>query len=212
MLRKTLIVGSILMAAGPVFAQNLLVNPGFDDPDQLTGWTCDETSGVASWSSQDSLGSMISGSMEHNVAASYNNATVKCSQCVPVSELWTYVTSGWHFWPDDLDVEQYGSVRWSLVFYSDIDCAPASILGFPPPTIGSRPPLALDTWHLLVSDEFIAPAGSLSAEIGVITWQNTADEAVRTRLDDLDFSTTTLFRDGFETGDLTAWSASDDVG
>jgi len=207
MLRKTLIIGLLLIASGSVFAQNLMVNPGFDNADLLTGWTCDETSGAASWSLLDSLGSLDSGSMEHNVAAPYNNATVKCSQCVPVSELWTYVMSGWHFWPDAA-VEQNGSVRWSLVFYSDTDCTPSSILGYPSATIGSRPPLALDTWHHLVSDEFMAPAGSLSAGIGVITWQNIADEAVRTHLDDLDFSTTTLFRDGFETGDLSEWSAS----
>ena len=206
MLRKTLIVGSLLMAAGSVFAQNLLVNPGFDNSDLLAGWTCDETSGVASWNSHDSLGSSGSGSMQHDVAAPYINATVKCSQCVPVSELWTYVVSGWHFWPDDIDVEQIGSVRWSLKFYSDTDCT--SMLGFVPATSGSRPPLALETWHHLVSDEFMAPAGSLSARVGVLTWQNNADESVRARLDDLDFSTTTVFRDGFETGNLTAWSAS----
>jgi hypothetical protein len=209
MLRKTLIVGSLLMAAGPVFAQNLLVNPGFDDPDQLTGWTCESNYGQASWSPIDSLGLAGSGSMQHDVAAAlFNNETVVCRQCVPVSELWTYVMSGWHFWPDDPNVAQNGSVRWSMVFYSDTDCAPSSILGFPPATIGSRPPLALDTWHHLVSDEIMAPAGSLSARIGVVTWQNIADEPVRARLDDLDFSTTTVFRDGFETGNLTEWSAS----
>ena len=210
MLRNTLIIGLLLIASGSVFAQNLLVNPGFDNADLLTGWTCDSNYGQASWSPIDSLGLAGSGSMQHDVAAAlFNNETVVCRQCVPVSELWTYVMSGWHFWPDDdPDVAHSGSVRWSLGFFSDTDCTPSSSVGFVPATIGSRPPLALNTWHHLVSDEFMAPAGSLSARIGVITWQNIADEPVRARLDDLDFSTTTLFRDGFETGNLTEWSAS----
>jgi len=206
MLRKTLIIGSLLMAAGPVFSQNLLVNPGFDEPDQLTGWTCVETFGVASWSAIDSLGLAGSGSMQHDVAAAFDGRYVACRQCVPVSELWTYVMSGWHFWPDDPDVTQFGSVRWAFGFYNDIACT--SSLGVSTLKIGSRPPLALATWHQLVTDEVMAPAGSISAWVSFFTYQNTADEPVRTRLDDLDFSTTTLFQDGFETGDLSEWSAS----
>ena len=48
----------------------------------------------------------------------------------------------------------------------------------------------------------------MSAKVFVFTWQDLANEPVRARLDDLEFSTTTLFRDGFETGDLTEWSGS----
>ena len=74
--------------------------------------------------------------------------------------------------------------------------------------VGSRPPLALGTWHHLVTDEVMAPAGSVSARIWVHTWQNFAFQPVRAGLDDLDFSATTLFQDGFETGSLTEWSTS----
>ena len=204
MLRKTLIIGSLLMAAGPVFAQNLLVNPGFDNPDLLTGWTCDSNYGQASWSPIDSLGLAGSGSMQHNVAAPIINQTVKCSQCVPVSELWTYVMSGWYFWPDDPDVSQIGSSRWSFTFYSDTDCTAS--LSVSTTRASFQPPL--DTWRHQATDEIMAPAGSLSARIHVLTWQDLANEPVRARLDDLDFSATTLFQDGFETGNLTAWSAS----
>ena len=111
MFRETSIIGSLLMAAGSVFAQNLLVNPGFDNSDVLAGWTCDSNYGQASWSPIDSLGSAGSGSMQHYVAATFNNETVKCSQCVPVSELWTYVMSGWHFWPDDPDVSLLNTIN-----------------------------------------------------------------------------------------------------
>jgi len=204
MLRRTLIVGALLMAAGSVFAQNLLENPGFDNTDVLAGWTCTMTHGQPSWSSHDSLGSADSGSMEHYVAATSDNQTVSCWQCVPVSELWPYVMSGWYFWPDDSDVSQIGTSRWSFGFYSDIDCTQP--LGGSTTKVGFHP--ALETWYHLVTDEATAPAGSVSAKVFVFTWQDLANQPVRARLDDLDFSTTTLFRDGFETGDLTEWSAS----
>ena len=142
--------------------------------------------------------------MQHHVAATDSNKTVACWQCVPVTELRTYVMSGWYFWPDDPDVSQIGSSRWSFAFYSDTDCT--SALGVSTTGWSFQPPL--DTWRHLVTDEIMAPAGSLSARIDVLTWQDLANEPVRARLDDLDFSTTTLFRDGFETGNLTEWSAS----
>jgi hypothetical protein len=123
---------------------------------------------------------------------------------VPVSELWTYVMSGWYLWPDDPDVTQIGTSRWSFVFYSGIDCTEP--LGSSTTKVGFHP--ALDTWYHLVTDEVTAPAGSMSATVYLFTWQDLANEPVRARLDDLDFSVVPLFRDGFETGNLTAWSSS----
>jgi len=40
-------------------------------------------------------------------------------------------------------------------------------------------------------------------EVYVYTFQEVAFQPVRARIDDLDFSVAVLFRDGFETGDLT---------
>ncbi len=60
----------------------------------------------------------------------------------------------------------------------------------------------------LESDESIAPTGALSAMVYVFTWQNLTGQPVRARLDDLDFSTTTLFRDGFESGGTGEWSSA----
>jgi len=54
----------------------------------------------------------------------------------------------------------------------------------------------------------MAPAGSMSAEVYVYTFQEVAFQPVRARIDDLDFSVAVVFRDGFETGDLGEWSAS----
>jgi hypothetical protein len=201
-MRKTVfIIGSLVLAAGQVFAQNLLVNPGFDDPDQLQGWTCTMTDGQATWSADDRLGSPDSGSMEHNVAATSNNQTMRCHQCVPVSELWTFAASARYLWPDDNDVSQLGTTRLSFDFFSDASCTAYISSG----DVAVGQPI-LDTWLHLRSNEAAAPAGAMSAMMYVYTWQNLADEPVRARLDDLDFSTTTIFLDGFESGDTTAWS------
>jgi len=170
MVRSTIIVAVAILITVPALAQNLLVNPGFDVADQLNGWTCTTSYGVASWSSEDRLGSSESGSLVHDVTAALNNKTVWCVQCVPVNELWSYVASGWYYWPDDPDVSQTGSSRWTVYYYSDI--------------------------------------GAMSALVYFITWQNTANEPVRARIDDLEFSTTTLFRDDFESGGVDGWSFS----
>ena len=84
MVRSTLCLAIAVIVTAPVSAQNLLDNPGFDVPDQLTGWTCTTTSGVASWSTEDRMGSPTSGSMQHDVSADVDDQWLRCSQCVPV--------------------------------------------------------------------------------------------------------------------------------
>ncbi len=203
MVRSTIIVTIAVLIASPALAQNLLVNPGFDVADQLDGWTCRTTYGTALWSPEDQLGSVGSGSMEHEVSATSDSQSVRCSQCVPVDELWEYVVSAWFFWPDDPDVSQLGSTRISFQFYSDANCTTTLPVG----EVQIGHPI-LDTWLHLVSDAVIAPAGAASAGVFVFTWQNLANEPVRARLDDLDFSIAPIFRDGFESGGVDAWSDS----
>ena len=203
MVRSTIVISIAIMITSPALAQNLLVNPGFDVPDQLNGWTCTTTDGIAYWSPDDRLGSAGSGSMEHEVSGTSDDDRVRCSQCVPIDEYLPYVASAWFFWPDDPDVSQVGSTRITFQFYSETDCSvPLSggvgRVGYP----------ILDTWLHLVTVELTAPTGAMSAGVFVFTWQDLANEPVRARLDDIDFSTTSLFRDGFESGDVDAWSFS----
>ncbi len=200
MFKNAWIIVALLMVSASAFAQNILVNPGFDVSDQLTDWTCTSTHGLASWDSEDRQGSADSGSMEHNVTADSDNGLLSCTQCLPVQELWSYVLSGWFFWPNDPDVSQQGSPRISFNFFENVDCSGGVFYG----------PLAMefptyDTWRPIQTTESIAPAGSQSALVYFITWQDLADQWVRARYDDLDFSATTLFRDGFESGSLDAW-------
>jgi elongation factor P--beta-lysine ligase len=101
-------------------------------------------------------------------------------------------------------VTQVGWSGWSIRFFSDTLCN--SYLGVQTTKVARNP--ALDTWHQLVIDEVMAPAGSMSAEVYVYTVQEFAFQPVRARIDDLVFSVAGLFRDGFETGDLTEWSSS----
>ena len=192
-----------LVVANPAIGQNLLVNPSFDDPDQISGWSCDTTYGTAGWSPLDRLGSPTSGSMEHEVSAQSDNRKVRCWQCVPVDEELDYVASAWHFWPDDPDVFQEGTTRISFGFYDDADCLTSLDVW----EIAVGHPI-LDTWVLLRSNELVAPADAESAIVYVFTWQDFADQPVRARLDDVAFFPVSIFRDGFDDGDWGAWSTA----
>lgn len=203
MTRAEVIAFIVALISSTAAAQNLLVNPNFDVPDQLDGWACTTSYGTTVWSQEDLMGSVGSGSMEHHVVAWSDNQKVRCSQCLAVNELWEYVASVWFFWPDDPDVFQNGSTRISFQFFSDANCTTTVPVG----EIQIGYPV-LDTWQHLVSDAVTAPAGALSAGVYVFTWQNTAHEPVRARLDNIVFSDTALFRDNFEGGGVGAWSSS----
>ncbi len=83
MARPAIAISIVLMITSPVLAQNLLFNPGFDTADQLDGWTCTSSDGLASWSSEDRSGSPVSGSMQHDVDGAANNAKVWCASMRP---------------------------------------------------------------------------------------------------------------------------------
>lgn len=203
MSRLTVAISIALAATSPVAAQNLLVNPGFDDPDQLDGWTCTTTDGIAVWSPEDRQSSAGSGSMEHEVSATTDDRWVRCSQCVPARQYWSYVGSAWYYWPDDPDVSQDGKTTITFSFYGDTDCTVPLVGGG-----GGNGFPVLDTWVQKVTPELVAPAGAMSARFYVFTWQYTANQPVRARLDDLVFAPTVLFWDDFESGGTGVWSAT----
>jgi hypothetical protein len=139
--------------------------------------------------------------MQHDMAATVSNRSMWCAQCVVVQEGSSYVASAWAYWPDDPDVSQLGTTRASIWFYPNIDCSGTAMIG-PTETVN----VPLDTWTLVSTDITLAPPTSQSAIVFFLTWQNAADEAVRARLDDLEFGSAGLiFADGFESGDTTAW-------
>lgn len=186
-------------------AQNMLVNPGFDDASQLAGWTCYQTDGTATWITDDRRGSATSGSVQHEIAAASNNRTVSCDQCLPVTEGETYIASLWLYWPDDPDVTQDGSTRLAVLWYSDIDCL--SQIDSMPIAIAHFPGSPLDTWSQLRTVAEAAPVGTVSARIIFLTWQDLADEPVRARIDDVWFAPYRyIFLDGFESGGTGNWS------
>lgn len=207
MVRLTIAAALVLLIAGPAFTQNLLTNPGFDDANQLAGWTCNTIHGDLTWSSEDRSGSTTSGSMQHDLSAAGNNLDLSCSQCVPITELTDYVASMWYFWPDDADVAQDGSARITTVFYADAGCN--VVAGYGPFKYGFFPGQPLDTWLQLKTDEGLAPAGSVAALVTVVTWQDLADEPVRARIDDIVLAAVIpIFSDDFESGGIGAWSSS----
>ncbi len=203
MVRVAVITAVVVLIALPLTAQNLLVNPGFDEADQLDDWTCTTTYGVTSWSTEDHLESTASGSMQIDLSETSINRLVTCSQCVPVTELNSYAASAWLNWPDDADVTQDGSSRLSFGFFSDAGCTTA--VEWCPIAFAHYPGNQLGAWILLPTLESVAPVGAVAARIVITTWQDLANEPVRAHIDDVDFRTTTIFRDGFESGTTNAW-------
>jgi hypothetical protein len=203
MARFTIAFSIALMITSPVIAQNLLVNPGFDDPDQLDGWTCTTSDGIAFWSPDDHAGSVGSGSMQHEVSGTTDDLRVRCWQCVPARQNWPYAGSAWYYWPDDSDVSQDGKTVITVSFFSDAGCT-VSLGGGGGKNAGP----VLDTWVQAVTSELIAPGGTMSAGFYVFTWQYNADQPVRARLDDLVFSPIILFWDDFESGGTGRWTAT----
>ena len=204
MIKITAVWFAGVLSVAPAFTQNLLVNPGFDLSDQLTGWTCTSSYGVESWSTHDRQDSTDSGSMEHNIPVTQTaNQKILCSQCVPVQELWSYAMSSWYYWPNVPGLSAQGSTRIGFNFHVEVDCTDQAVLG--PMKLGYP---HYDTWSSVETIEGVAPAGAQAAEVYFVTWKDVADHEVRARVDDLDFSSTILFGDGFESGLLDAWSAS----
>jgi len=173
MARSTVIVAIAVLIVSSTSAQNLLTNPGFDVADQLIGWSCSSTDGLATWISDDRLGAPTSGAMQHFVNAPLLNGQVACIQCLPVDEFYAYEASAWHYWPDDPDVTQEGTARMSIIFYSAVDCTGS--LGVATVKVGYH--VALDTWYQFATDEITAPAGATSARFTVTTWQDVAGTA-----------------------------------
>lgn len=189
-----------LLVAGTAPGQNLLTNPGFDNVDQLAGWTCTMGDGTVTWSTTDHMASPSSGSMQIDMWAAANNSFLQCSQCVPVAELYGYLLSAWHLWPDVAGLSQLGTTRIVTSYFSDANCSTFIANG----DVGIGHPI-LDSWRRVQADEDTAPAGAASARINLVAWQNNAGEMIRTHIDDVDFRTTTIFRDGFESGGIAAW-------
>lgn len=204
MARVATITIVVVLIALPLTAQNLLVNPGFDNADQLTGWTCTTGYGLATWSPFDRLGSGISGSMQTDLSETTTNKAITCIQCVPVTELNSYVASTWLNWPDDADVNQDGSSRIRVGFFSDAGCTTA--IEWCPIKFAYYPGQPLGVWIFLPTVECVAPVGSVAARVIITTWQDPANEPVRARIDDVDFRTTTIFRDDFESGNTNPWN------
>ena len=147
-----LAVGAI---ASPARSQNLLVNPDFDDADQLSGWA--ETGGKT-WSSDDFAGDPSSGSVQ--IPNSFAPAgSVLMRQCVPATAGQSLHASA------EVRVapgQSAGSVFFALAFWDTVDCSgtESNAVGFFP---GPAAPITGD-WSPVAST-IVAPALTQGAEI-----------------------------------------------
>jgi hypothetical protein len=101
---------SILLAAAPVAAQNLLQNPDFAT--DLSGWTVNAGAGSIVWHPLDADGSASSGSARLTTPSAEGQTTNSIQQCVEVDGGTDYVLSAKVFRSQGVLVSAFGSVTW----------------------------------------------------------------------------------------------------
>ncbi len=203
-----------------VKVDNLLVNPNFDD--DLWGWTT-SSPGETNHGTDDAGAAPTSGS------AAITNLTgaghiMSLTQCVPVTRAQTYVASGKVRM--DSGAPTTGA---KVVFYSGASCGGSALATTSIPAVSGVPYGVFcdgfesgDTsaWGLAggvagcggtgdweqFSGMVVAPFGAVSAEVSFVLDAGASPDFTA-NLDDLQFYQE-LFRDGFESGDTSAWSVT----
>lgn len=185
------LVALVLTAAG-ASAQNMLVNPDFDN--DLSGWD-----GPAMWDPADAYGSDSSGSATWiNDYAAGGSTIVR--QCVNFTQ-WIegFDLAAFAFIPSGQPGEGYTYL--TVAFYSDSDCG-TYMTGR-----GSQSFSDFDNW-VLVHLTGWTPSGAASVQIAAAN-QKTAPGDFQTYCDAFFFAANPemVFADGFETADTSEWSA-----
>ena len=194
-----LLLATWLIGSG-AWSENVVFNPGFDT--DVSGWTVESYVSI-SWSLMDANLNPASGSAEvTNSSPGPQNGTgiTQCLDITPIEGA-AYDFGGKALIPDGQ--ARTGSAQVGLRWWSGSNCSGS--------TVGTQPRRATSTlgaWVELSSTEQIAPAGAASAQFVAFPSKLEAGGSLVAHFDDLYFRNTPLFADGFESGDLTAWSST----
>jgi hypothetical protein len=203
-----------------VKVDNLVVNPNFDD--DLWGWTTSSPSEI-NHDTDDAGAAPTSGSAAITNLTGAGH-TMSLTQCVPVTRAQAYVVNGRVRM--DSGAPTTGA---KVVFYNGASCGGSALATTSIPAVPGMPyGLFCDgfesgdtsAWGLAgggggcggvgdfeqLSGMVVAPFGAVSAEVSFVLDAGTSPDFTA-ELDDLQFYQE-LFRDGFESGDTSAWSGT----
>jgi hypothetical protein len=194
----------VVFAWTTVHAENVLDNPDFDT--DLSSWSCAPGNGVVLWDSRDVDGAPGSGSAQIDNDAPSANAKVSCVQCVPVTEGDPYRLSARVYFADEGSFTLDGSARVQIAFSADAACA--GVVGWGDVEILDAAPGNADTWVPVATPWNVAPSGTTHAAAILVSWADIQDNPTRTHFDAAELDDGTIFIDGFESDDTSAWSST----
>ena len=193
MKRCTIVVILVLaVCAGPLQAQNIVLNGEFDD--SLIGWNATgDPNMLAVWSPADANGSLSSGSVR--ITNQWPNASngVTVSQCVPVNTGQRYTYGGKVRVPSGAAQDIDNLAVMSLRFYSGPDCTTSNGGGI---TSGGSPQ-SFNVW-VAQSASAVARPGARSAEVRALVTKFPAGGTFIAHFDDITLTTLSIFQNGFD--------------
>jgi len=194
----------LLCAGSPEAQDNLLADPGFDDP-SLASWPPGYVvQATWEWDPLDRGGSPISGSGRFENMYVGTTFTVTAEQCVNGLVGGLAFDAGVHmFFPTGQAATGYGWVQ--LVFYAGADCAGAHVVTLSTPHVTQESP---GVWHLSGLSLPAAPDGTASVLFTISNHKGSTGGSLVIHFDDAFVFLGGLFSDGFESGDTSAWSAT----
>jgi hypothetical protein len=202
-----------------VIVDNLLVNPNFDN--DLSGWTASSPSEINHGT--DDVGAAPTSGSTAITNLTGAGHTMSLTQCVPVTSAQAFVLNG----RVRMD-SAAATTSAKVVFYNGAACGGSLLANTSIPAVPGVPGglfcdgfesgdtsawdpasgavgCSLGAWEQ-VSGMVVAPLGAVSAEVSFVLDAGTSPD-FNANLDDLQFYQM-IFRDGFETGDTSAWSST----
>ena len=199
-----LVVIGVCVLALPAPAQdNLLVDPGFDDP-SLASWPPGYVvQGSWLWDALDHSGSSASGSGRLENMYTGTTYTVTAGQCVNGVVAGLPFDAGVYiYFPTGQSATGYDWVQ--LAVYPEPDCTGYYIDVLDTSEVTQASP---GVWHLSRLTLPTAPGGAASVRFIPSNSKESAGGSLVIHFDDA-FLVLGLFADGFESGDTSAWSAT----
>ena len=144
--------------------------------------------------------------IDHPATNPLGNSKVFCTQCVPLGSAPRVRLVAGAMFADDPGFFLDGSARIQIGFSDDAGCA--NVLEYSDLGILHIPPTPADEWWSVSTGWLLVPPTATHAQAILVSWADTYQEPLRLYFDALNLDVgVTIFEDGFESNDVTAWSA-----